>query len=111
MGFYLFSVKISDPKNSEFNIIWHNNIEIDDVGIAFNKDSDGNSKELIVSYKQNYQNTHNLVIMDMGEEGNMIYKHESFSFWEQKITGIFLNNTKDFVSLSKNGMHIIGLGE
>jgi hypothetical protein len=51
MGFYLFSVKISDPKNSEFNIIWHNNIEIDDVGIAFNKDSDGRSKELIVSYK------------------------------------------------------------
>ena len=49
--------------------------------------------------------------MDMREEGNMIYKHESLSLWEQKITGILLNNTKDFVTLSKSGMHIIGLGE
>ena len=54
MGFYLFNVKIADPLNSEFFIIWHNNIEIEDVGLAINNvNSDGN-KELIVSYKQNY---------------------------------------------------------
>ena len=54
MGFYLFNVKISDPLNCEFFIIWHNNIEIEDVGLAINNvNSDGN-KELIVSYKQNY---------------------------------------------------------
>lgn len=54
MGFYLFNVKIADPLNSDFFIIWHNNIEIEDVGLAINNvNSDGN-KELIVSYKQNY---------------------------------------------------------
>ena len=54
MGFYLFNVKIADPLNSEFFIIWHNNIEIEDVVIAINNVYGDANKELIVSYKQNY---------------------------------------------------------
>ena len=41
----------------------------------------------------------------------MIYKHESFALWEQTINGMLVSNTKDFVTLSKSGMHIIALGK
>jgi len=52
------------------------------VVVAINRDSKSATKELIVGYKQNHQNSHNLVIMDMGIQQNVIYKHESYALWE-----------------------------
>lgn len=40
----------------------------------------------------------------------MIFRHESFQLWESECTGFLLNKNKDFVTLSKSGMHVLSLG-
>ena len=79
--------------------------------MAINRENRVQGKELIISYKEGHSNTINLVVMDMFKHGNMIYKHESFALWEQTIKGILVTKTKDFVTLSKNGLSIMSLGE
>jgi hypothetical protein len=111
IGLYLFNVRIADPTNVMFYLTWKNGNEIDNVAIYLNRDNTFGMRELIVSYKQNYTNTHNLVIMDMGQSGNMVYKHESFALWEQSIRGFLVSKTKDFVTLSNKGLHITALGK
>lgn len=49
--------------------------------------------------------------MDMGSKNNFIFKHESFAYWEQTIKGILIQKSKDFITLSKNGLNLLALGK
>ena len=75
-----------------------------------------NYKELIVSYKTIYINTYNISIIDLSNTGfnndiqRLVFRHESFQLWESKIKGFLLNQNKDFITLSREGIHVIALG-
>ena len=56
-------------------------------------------KELIVSYKLIYQNTYNVIVMEV--DGRPIFKHESFQLWEHQVKGILIQKSMDFVTFSK----------
>ena len=50
------------------------------------------------------------MIIDIGDQFSIVFKHESFLLWELKVNGIFLSHTQDFVILSKYGMSVLALG-
>jgi hypothetical protein len=87
-----------------------NNLDIGDASVHIICDKQRSLKELIVSYKQIYLNTYNVMIIDVGDLNTMIFKHESFMLWELKVTGIFLNKNQDFVIFSKQGLRVLALG-
>jgi len=110
LGFFLTRFSEENPENFKFLIKWNNKLEIGDPNIYMFRS--GPFKELIVSYKQIYVNTHNVVVMDADDddEQTLIFRHESFQLWESEIQGLLLQQQKDFVILSKDGMNIVALG-
>ena len=109
LGIYLLKIYQNNPTHhSEFIIRWNTKMNIGDVNFYIMRDEKKNLKELIVSYLTIYQNSHNVIIMDISdttnEEKHMIFRHESFHLWEQQITGLLLQDSKDFVCLSQKGI-------
>lgn len=76
------------------------------------RNPDQGLKELTVSYCTIYANSHNVLVMDISgaSEVHMIFRHESFHLWEQKINGILLQDSKDFVTVSQKGIQVLALG-
>ena len=87
-----------------------NNLDIGDACVHVIKDEQRSLKELIVSFKQIFLNTYNVMIIDVGNLNTMIFKHESFLLWELRVTGLFLNKNQDFIIFSKKGMSVLALG-
>ena len=57
-------------------------------------------------------NTYNVKIFNISEpdSNNCVFTHESFHLWEFKIQGILLSNSKDYVTVSADGLSILALG-
>ena len=107
IGIYVAKIFESDPYKNSFLIRWKTLLEIGDCNIFVMRNEQMNYKELIISYCSIYVNTHNVIVMDINKnaaKGQMIFRHESYQLWEQKITGMLLSNSKDFVSVSSKGI-------
>ena len=78
-------------------------------------DISGKYKELIVSYKVIYINTYNILLSDISSdidtEVNINFRHESFQSWESEIQGLYLQKNKEFVTASKFGLNVVGIGQ
>ena len=44
-------------------------------------------------------------------EKSIIFRHESFQLWESEIIGFLTNRNLDFVTLNRDGISIIALGQ
>jgi hypothetical protein len=90
-------------------------LEIGDATIAISRgtDSHGEFKELIIGYKTININTYTIFVQDLsGSSRNRttLQRHESFQLWESKVNGILLSESKNFITLSKEGINIVALG-
>ena len=110
LGFFIIRMNEENPLNGfQFLTKYKNKLDIGDCNIFVHR-SDG-QKELIVSYKTVFINTYNIVIIDIANnKESSIARHESFQLWESKIQGIILHKTNDFVTFSKLGITVSGLG-
>ena len=100
--------------------MWRHQLDIDDANMAISRGTDNrtrktkNFKELIISYKTIYINTFTVVIKDLSDNSEnigILAKHEAFQLWESKAFGMLLNDSKDFLSISKSGINILALGQ
>jgi hypothetical protein len=44
------------------------------------------------------------------ESKTLMYRHESYQLWESDIQGILLQHNCDFISVNRDGIHVISLG-
>jgi len=112
LGFFVIKVSEKDPSDKRFLIKWKNKLDIGDPNMFILRNYESKLKELIVSYKTIYINTYNVICMDVSVEDDqlMIFRHESFQLWESECMGLLLAENKDFIHLSKAGMHVLSLG-
>jgi 3-dehydroquinate synthase class II len=86
LGIYLLKVFKDRPntEDSRFIIRWNTRLNIGDVNFYIMRDQEKGLKELIVSYLTIYQNSHNVIVMDISGTTckHMIFRHESFHLWE-----------------------------
>jgi hypothetical protein len=112
VGYYLLMIEIDNPeKEATYLINWTNKTTIRQVDLNFLEDwNDANElqKYLVVSYKAGGCNTFNVFVFDV-ETKLVRFWHESFQLYESPVKG-FLLPTKDFLILSKDGVHVINLG-
>lgn len=69
------------------------------------------SREIVIGYKSIYINVYTIVVLDItsaDSEQTIIFSHEAFQLWESAISGLFLQ-TKEFVTLNKDGMNVVSL--
>lgn len=99
----------SEELNGEFILNMKNKLDIADANMFVLKNEEHGYRELIVSYKTMYINTYNINVVDLSDR-LIIFKHESFQLWESQIIGFLSSATHDFVTLSKDGIGIVGLG-
>ena len=99
----------SQQLNGEFIIQEGNKLNIADANLFVLSNDRQGYRELILSYKTMYINTFNCNVIDLCDK-TIIFRHESFQLWESKIKGFLTTATHDFVTLSKDGIAIIALG-
>ena len=66
------------------------------------------NKQLLISYKSIYINAYSLFVLDL-QTGILIFRHESSCLWESNITSFFVFRSKDYISLSAEGMSVMSL--
>ena len=117
IGFYLYKFSERNPKDFTILTSWRHNLSIGDANIFLSRGYTKKKKpfkELICGYKTIYINTYNTVVLDLGaviHKGRQtIYKHEAFQLWESNISGLLLKVSKEFITFTKSGMNILGLG-
>lgn len=66
------------------------------------------NQQLIVSYKSIFLNVYNIDVLNI-QTGCIVFRHESVCLWESNVTSFFNLHTKDFISLSAEGMSIMSL--
>ena len=101
---------VNNPNSHKFIIKWKNKLDIADANLFIIKTKDSPYRELVISYKTIYINTYNVKVVDISNREATLFRHESFQLWESECTGFLLNKKKDFVTLSKSGLHQMGLG-
>lgn len=111
LGFYLVSIDEHDVSNFVFLMKWNNKLNIRDTNMAVLLNEDRGYKELVVTYKVIYLNIFNIMVLDLSSEGihRLIFRHESSQLWESECCGFLLQEQKDFIKLSKNGMSMLTL--
>ena len=119
-GIFLIRFKEDEPQNYSFIMKIGNSLEIEDCDIqiftshqSHSEDDGGHGKslkELIVSYKSIYVNNFTIFVMDMTTSEHLtIFKHISPQQWESKIYGMFLRKNMEYVTMNKDGIHVISL--
>ena len=88
-----------------------NKLDIADASVSFNNVGSA-SRELVIAYKTIYINIFTIIVLDISTEKDktLLFRHESFQLWESDIIGIMLKLNKDFISINKDGMHVVSLG-
>ena len=103
LGFFLLCIDKDTPlEGCRWLMKIQNNLDTGDAKVHIVRDGNQAIKELIVSYKLIYMNTYNVIVMEV--DGTPLFKHESFQLWEHRVRGILIQNSKDFVTFSKQGL-------
>jgi hypothetical protein len=111
LGFYLIKFDEQNVHNFKFIIKHANKLDMGDANVAVNYRSDF-CRELVISYKTIYINIYTIIVLDITSDHDktLLFKHESFQLWESEIQGILLESNKDFISINKDGIHVVSLG-
>ena len=111
-GTFIFNLKSYDPSN--YRLIYANShrLEIDNVGLFIMRNKEKLTKELVVSYKSIYMNTHTTLLLDIASKHTMklVFKFDCYQLWEQRISNLVIKGSKDFISVSNNGIFVLALG-
>jgi uncharacterized protein YecE (DUF72 family) len=112
LGVYVVQVFADNPENFKWILKWSNRLDTDDVAMFILRSPELQSKELILSFKSIFVNTHNVMCLDITGSSRkvMVFRHESFHMYELNMKSILLEKTKDFVCVSKYGIQVIALG-
>ena len=117
IGFYLYKFSERDPEDYTILTSWRHNLSIGDANIFLSRGytkKNKRFKELICGYKTIFINTYNTVVLDLGavvyKGRQTIFRHEAFELWESNISGLLLKVSKEFITFSRTGMNILGLG-
>ena len=104
-------------------IKWNTKLQLGNANVYIQRSGILNCKEIIVSYKQIYVNTFNVLVIDLSEAKcdsgqdvthhglNMIFRHESFQLWQQTVRSLLLTGRKDFLTINKQGISLLVLGD
>jgi len=77
---------------NHFLLNYGNKLDIADCDMYILRvDKNTKTKQIVLSYKTVFINIFSVVLVNL-ENGNLVFKHESFNLWETKITS-FMNNT------------------
>lgn len=100
-----------EPTSYQFILKWKNRLDIDDVTISLINNP--SQSEMIISYKSIYINTQNVIVADISKinQQNLVFSHESFQLWEQKMQAVLLSSTYDLITVSKYGVTCLALGD
>ena len=111
LGFFVLKFLEHDPNQKKFLMRDKNKLDIGDADMFINYRSK-DSRELIISYKSIYINTYTISVLDLWEDSDkaLLFRHEIFQLWESEIQGLLLQEAKDFISINKDGIHVIALG-
>jgi hypothetical protein len=97
--------------------MWRHNLDIGDANMYISRGTNelGDYKELICGYKTIGINTYNTVVLDIAttdhERGRQtLQRHEAFQLWESPISGLLLEQSKDYLTFSRAGINVLGLG-
>jgi len=112
LGIYLLKIGQNDPCKTEFLIKWKNKLNVNDVNVFINRNAKHQFKELIVTFKSIYINIYSVIVLDISRirNMNMLYRHESFQLWEEKIMSIMLFNNMDLITVNKQGISVLAMG-
>ena len=130
VGLFLIKFESQNPQNHGFLIRWKNKRWIWDSNIFISRGVDRvdgkilTYKELVVSYKTDSINTYNVIVLDLVDSSldekmkkgqkklslSLLHKYECFQLWESPVTGLLLQNSKNFLSFGKQGINILALG-
>ena len=90
-----------------------NRLNISDCDLSVMKSPNWRDRagyDIVVSYKSIYVNTHTIIVMD-SETRLIKCVHESFCLWETRIFSFVNTESRDYISLSKDGMQATMLSE
>ena len=96
--------------------MWRHNLNIGDSNMYITRGTNNNGpyKELVLGYKTISINSYTTMVIDLTVEAKKgrltLQKHEAFQLWESSISGLLLQNSKDFLTFSKTGINILALG-
>ena len=113
IGYYLFLIDINDPEAEYTYLInWTNKMNMRDVDLNFineyDKETDTDLKQLVISYKAEGINTYNVFLFDIKSKFVKFW-FEAYQLYESPIKG-FLLSSNDFLMLNKDGINVINLG-
>ena len=90
---------------------YKNKLDIADADIAVMRNEKKKLKELVVSYKSININTYNVYVVDIsGDNPWPLFRHESFQLWESQSSAFYLEKSKDYVMINRDGISVLSLG-
>lgn len=111
LGVFLIKFEEEEPLNHKFFLKYKNKLDIADADIAVMRNPQKQLKELIVSYKSININTYNVYVVDIsGDTPWPLFRHESFQLWESQISAFYLEKSKDYVMINRDGISVLSLG-
>jgi hypothetical protein len=110
LGFFVLKFPEDDCHDVTYLMRYLNKLDIDDTNIYINNRSK-DSRELVISFKTIFINTFTIFVLDItsDEAKTLLYRHESFQLWESDIQGVLLERSKEFISINKDGIHVLSL--
>ena len=123
LGIYMLQIDEFDPSSYNYMIKWNTKLKLSDANIYIQRNEERGVKELIVSFKQIYVNTKNLIVFDLSEnqvsqdyEGktqgrNIVIMHESFQLWQKSVETILIDDTNCMIILTQDGISTICLSD
>ena len=111
LGIFLIRMDENDPRQHTFILRWKNKLDIADCSVYIVRNHAKRFKELVISYKTIFINTYNVWVFDISRdtEQSTLFRHESFQLWESQIRGFYLNKTKDFITINREGINVLSL--
>lgn len=111
LGVFLIKFEEEDPLKYNFFLKYKNKLDIADADIAVMRNEKKRLKELVVSYKSININTYNVYVVDIsGNDPWPLFRHESFQLWESQISAFYLEKSKDYVMINRDGISVLSLG-
>ena len=92
LGVYVVQVFADNHENFKWHLKWSNRLDTDDVAMFILRSPELQSKELILSFKSIFVNTHNVMCLDITGSSRkvMVFRHESFHMYELNMKSILL---------------------
>ena len=111
LGFFMVRFSENNPLIHQFFMKWKNKLDIADADVAVVRNPQRKYKELVVCYKTIFINTYTVHVIDISSKSLWTqFRHETFQLWESQITGFYLSKNKDFVTINREGINVLSIG-